>query len=352
MKIAFAKTLLAPILIACVGCSLDESIDNSACISAFMQTGERNAHALIFDDSSGNVVLFGGASASSVCGDTWEWDGSSWENTEQSGPPPRTFPAMAQDPNLGLTYLFGGNRVLFGESSWWPFSEASTLLDDFWIRSNESWQQVELVGDAPSARAEAAITFDSFRNRLVLFGGYAAESGEVTPLGDTWEYDGNSWQLMSSSGPTAANGATLVYDTSRQRSVLFTRNAEKSKSETWEWDGSQWEYIASADSPPRYNVALSFDDDLEQVVRFGGWDGSGRVAETWLYDGETWTQVEGEGPSARNHSVLIWDSQESRSLLYGGHNGTVVHADMWQFTEEGWTQLIKRAPVARVDNGH
>lgn len=41
----------------------------------FPQIGVRNAHAMTYDSSRGRVVLFGGADASKVCGDTWEWDG-------------------------------------------------------------------------------------------------------------------------------------------------------------------------------------------------------------------------------------------------------------------------------------
>ena len=37
--------------------------------------GVRNAHAMAYDPSIGRVVLFGGADAASVRGDTWAWDG-------------------------------------------------------------------------------------------------------------------------------------------------------------------------------------------------------------------------------------------------------------------------------------
>jgi hypothetical protein len=48
--------------------------------------GVRNAHGLAFDARRGRVVLFGGADASAVRDDTWEYDGRVWHNVAGRGP--------------------------------------------------------------------------------------------------------------------------------------------------------------------------------------------------------------------------------------------------------------------------
>ena len=52
--------------------------------------------------------------------------------------------------------------------------------------------------NSPGAREEHAMTYDSVRGKVVMFGGYA--NGNVN---DTWEYDGVNWTLVTTaSSPT------------------------------------------------------------------------------------------------------------------------------------------------------
>src|SRR5262249_32387785 len=125
----------------------------------------RNAHAMAYDADRARVVLFGGADDSKVCGDTWEWNGNKWELVSSTGPDPRTVPAMTYDTVRKKVVLFGGNRVLFGKSP-----DEKTFLSDTWEWDGHNWHELNVSGPPP--RAEAAIAFDSFRGRVVLFGGY------------------------------------------------------------------------------------------------------------------------------------------------------------------------------------
>ena len=122
---------------------------------------------MAYDPSIGRVVLFGGADAASVRGDTWAWDGDRqlWAPMAGSGPPPRTFPAMTFDGTRGEIVLFGGNRVLFGRDDEWD-----TLLGDTWVLRDGGWHRRD--GHGPAPRAEAAMAYDRRRGRVVLFGGY------------------------------------------------------------------------------------------------------------------------------------------------------------------------------------
>src|SRR5262245_11281982 len=74
--------------------------------------------------------------------------------------------------------------------------------------------------DRPSIRRGPVMAYDSARHRLVLFGGYSARLGE-SRLGDTWEWDGDIWRRVSTTGPSPRAGHAMAYDSARGRVVLF-----------------------------------------------------------------------------------------------------------------------------------
>jgi hypothetical protein len=153
--------------------------------------GVRNAHGLAYDAERARVLLFGGADEKSVRSDLWEWDGETWRLVASGGPPPRTFPALAYDRRRGRLVVFGGNRVLFGTDA-----DSDTFLNDMWEWYQGVWHHVRVA--TPPARAEASMAYDSARGRLVLFGGYRSAQGGRERFGDTWEWDGSSWEQKRS----------------------------------------------------------------------------------------------------------------------------------------------------------
>jgi len=298
---------------------------------------------MTYDGDRGVAVLFGGADERQVLGDLWSWDGEQWHCLADSGPPPRTFPALAYDSARRRLVLFGGNRVLFGTGE-----ETRTFLDDMWTWDGSAWLQIETT--TPSARAEAGAAYDSDRGRVVLFGGYRNQGDERIRLGDTWEWDGQQWELKSSEGPPPRNGTAMTYDARRKRTVLFGGNGPSG--ETWEWDGRDWKHDVSANTEGRFNSTLSYDEKRQVVVRFGGWTGKERGGDTWTYDGTEWTKVADEGPAARNHAVMVYDRRRGVVVLFGGHDGDQVFGDTWEWDGSKWLQRTELAPRMRVDNGH
>jgi len=71
----------------------------------------------------------------------------------------------------------GSSVLLFGGQGAGYFSET-------WLWDGKHWTQLQDIGPAP--RSPAGMVFDSGRNRSVLFGG----GNQGGSLGDTWElYD-------------------------------------------------------------------------------------------------------------------------------------------------------------------
>jgi hypothetical protein len=63
---------------------------------------------MAFDSGRGVTVLFGGLTAGSSNGETWEWNGSTWTSRSTTGPSPRAGHAIAYETVRGVTLLFGG----------------------------------------------------------------------------------------------------------------------------------------------------------------------------------------------------------------------------------------------------
>jgi hypothetical protein len=305
----------------------------------------RNAHSMIYDVERRAVILFGGADATHVCADTWEWSGEkrAWKFVTEEGPGPRTFAAFAYDERHREAILFGGNRVLFGTGN-----KSESFLADTWRFRDGQWTRVNV--DGPEARAEAAITYDGLRGRVVLFGGYRKVAGETKRLGDTWEWDGARWRQAATEGPTARNGAAMTYDERRQRVVLF--GGPGPSNETWEWDGRKWSQMQTGDVPGRYNPVMTYDAAHQKVLRFGGWTGKSRVGDTWTLGLKNWLEVSVEGPAPRNHSAIAYDRNRNRAVLFGGHDGENVFGDTWEWGGTRWTLAAARPSEKFVDDGH
>src|SRR3546814_9305804 len=55
-------------------------------------------------------------------------------------------------------------------------------------------------------------------------------SSDLVPFGDTLEWDGRRWRLLSTPvAPSARSGAVMAYDAARDRTVLFGGNAVRSE---------------------------------------------------------------------------------------------------------------------------
>jgi hypothetical protein len=127
-------------------------------------------YPLAYDSSRERVIHFGGLTTPGfvvLSGDTWEWDGTLWEQVADIGPNPRYGHAMAG--NL----LFGG------------YAEGK-FFRDTWSWDGKHWRERQDIG--PSPRGFSGMAWDSSRNRAVLFGGEF--QSPVTPVqyyGDTWE---------------------------------------------------------------------------------------------------------------------------------------------------------------------
>ncbi len=107
--------------------------------------------------------------ADEMLGDLWAWDGVAWTELTPAGPGPsaRWAAGLAYDPGRDRLVLFGGQ------------SGRHFVLDDTWEFDGTSWQQVT-PPQPPPARAFAGLAYDPWRRLITLYGGVAA--GELGDL--------------------------------------------------------------------------------------------------------------------------------------------------------------------------
>jgi hypothetical protein len=140
----------------------------------------------------------------------------------------------------------------------------------------------------------------------------------------------------------------MAYDSFRRRMVLFGGNrvlfgkdptVETFLDDTWEWDGRHWSQIATLGPPPRAKATMAFDRGKA-------------MGDTWEYDGQTWMRVSITGPAPRNHTAMTYDANRKRIILFGGHDGDHVFGDIWEWDVNKWFERAAVDVQKRVDNDH
>lgn len=230
--------------------------------------GPRYFHSMSYDSVRGVTVVYGGYSRLT---DTWEWNGSQWNQVATTGPDAQHSHAMAFDSARGVTVLFGGA----GENR---------RLNDTWEWDGAAWSQVAQTG--PSDRTDAAMAYDSARGVMVLFGGV-----DGVDRGDTWEWDGVEWTLVSETGPCPRHHHTMAYDPVRGVVILYGGELNTGRADvfgdTWEWDGHEWTLVSNTEPGVRYGASMVYDAAHGAPVLFGG-----RYENPY---GDTWGFVKGAG---------------------------------------------------------
>jgi N-acetylneuraminic acid mutarotase len=251
-----------------------------------------------------------------------------WRQLQTTNAPPvRRSHTLTYDAFRNRTVLFGG------------FS-AGTYLSDTWVLNGSTWTQLAIAG--PSARREHAAAYDAARQVVVLFGG-SASGGAFRD--DTWEFDGSTWLPRTPTRqPPARDGHSMVWDSNRQRVVLFGGTGSTTGStafdDVWEWDGTSWTpRVLSATPPARYDFGMAYDSFRQRVIVAAG--GRGYKDDVWEWDGGlSWAAASTFPGDGRELTTLSYLPSRRRTVLFGGVTttgpSTVVLNDTWEWDGTTW----------------
>ncbi|MBK7581893.1 MAG: hypothetical protein IPI67_17000 [Myxococcales bacterium] len=194
-----------------------------SCVSGTTKPSARHGHAMAYDSVLQRVLLFGGNPGTGSDSELWAWDGSAGTWSKRCGagctaPTARTQAGMAYDAKNARTVIYGGT---------------GGAIPDITVRYDSALDNYATIPTpvSPGLRNLAAVTYDSVRKKVIVFGGKAS----TVYLGDTWQLDGGTWELLP--GPFGApepRSSAMAFDASTKRVVLYSGDKQSTDyKDTW-----------------------------------------------------------------------------------------------------------------------
>lgn len=186
---------------------------------------QRGGATMAYDSLRGNTYLFGGNHWQSFYNDVWMWNGTTWISKGSTASP--RWSQMVYDSGRDRIILFGG-----AERWWYSWGE---IHNDTWELNpaTNTWTRVIADDEIPLLfrRMNNFMSYDPLRHVTVLYGGGNYYTGVI--FGDTWEYNGITWQQISVA-TTAGNraGGRMWYDDVQGAIFMYDDSA----------DGTLWMY--------------------------------------------------------------------------------------------------------------
>jgi hypothetical protein len=224
-------------------------------------------HSMVFDSNRQRIVLFGGGDPDNAIylNDTWEYDGTDWQQiTTSHSPPQMLVRTMAFDSGRNRTVLVGG-------------SGPGGRYNDTWEYDGSDWKLVTTPVSPPAPDVLAAMAYDTGRGRTVL----TFEDGSLHLA--TWEYDGSTWtEVDTPTSPLGRWGHSMVYDSFNQHVMLFGGYSPhyasgSSLNDTWKYDGNVWTRIVTPHTPPPGDQQAMSPGTIDGRIVLLNW------GATWVY---------------------------------------------------------------------
>jgi hypothetical protein len=149
--------------------------------------------------------------------------------------------------------------------------------------------------------------------------------------------------------PPAGEDTAAVYDAVRHRLMIYggKDNAETNRNELWTLDleTRRWTQILPAGPlpPPREDHSLVLDERNDELVLFGGEDGS-TTGATWIYDiaANRWQDITHASAPALEGHVAIHDPRGRRMVVFGGMHQDKARKDDKVLEDETWVLDLDR----------
>jgi hypothetical protein len=233
-------------------------------------------------------------------------------------------------------------------------SASSNGLEGVWSWNGKEWKLSPIPG--PPAREAAAAIYDTQRNRIVLFGGIGTRSQDDR-LGDLWEWNGKLWEQRDSPANNTRDHHYMAFDESRGRAVVYGGQPTDRSwlTDTSEWDGSKWVKMNSGGPGGRVHFAMVYDSWRKRVLLFGGFDEVFKAHnDLWSWDGQKWEKLSEGGPPSRSHHAMAFDVATGSVVLFGGLKEAKAKealGDTWIWDGKQWTE-IKTASGPPIRSNH
>jgi len=311
--------------------------------------------AIVARPTRGDLIAFGGGSSlleltpGAGLAETWRHTGSGWSQLSAPTPIMATHVdgAMSYDVDRGAVIAFGGHTLT---------GSPTAIPNATWELREGVWTSSTPTG-SPIARSGHVMVYDEARRNTILFGGIS--SGLGTHYGDTCIFDSATWSCSTpSTTPAPRRNTAIAYDANRKRTVLYGGTNGTSIGnffgDTWEWNGSSWQSMSPTVSPgPRGMHALGYDPRRQRIVLYGGSYGGTNYYDTWEYNGTTWSPITTNAhPRASSDARFSYDAARGTLLLFGGRDPTSYYNDVWEWDGATWRRLDIQTGLPALRSRH
>lgn len=263
----------------------------------------------------GSVTVSGGSQSVSVTFGTAPVYSEWTQLSPSTSPSARYNAAITYDAADSYVLLFGGCTS--------TTTFCSTYLSDTWNYSSGTWTKLS-PATSPSARAGARMAYDAKDGYVVLFGGYSSSGGF---LNDTWTFKGGAWKNISASlttTPQGREGQTMVYDPAT-KSILMLSGCNTTATSTATYDyqtfsSGSWSGASYTNTwGYRWNGGATYDAADYSVLAYGGYYGScGFTTTSSLVDYDNGTFTSGASSYSLTGPALAYDPTTAYPLYFGG----------------------------------
>jgi hypothetical protein len=213
--------------------------------------------ACTYDSGADRVVMFGGHGhkwSGVERNDTWLFDPTAraWTAASPANRPPGACNTreVVFDESQGRSVYFGGCMYYHG---WQLKTDRMRGGAPPWVydAGEETWIPMKPIGDAPPRVAYAGMAYHHGHQVIVKFGGGGCNADDD---GSTWIYDGygNAWTRMSPDlAPTTGRMPAMVYDEDHDVILLIGSN-DGMENDLWAYDleADSWTKRGASSPPP------------------------------------------------------------------------------------------------------
>jgi len=333
-------------------------------VPAFTNLPPSRGSAVSWNDTAGNLWLFGGTAGETVgyFNDLWEYSAGEWtwmsgSNLESQAGSYGTLgvaaPSNAPQARGRSAHWTdaAGDFWLFGGHGYIAFTNQSGNLSDLWRYNAGKWtwvggppgyDQPAVYGvmgtgapeNTPGPR-ENLMSWTDAAGNFWLFGGFGIDSAGISgDLNDIWKYDGTQWTWVGGSNLSSQPAVYGVQGTPSPRNTPGGREGAvvwtDSSSNVWLFGGE-----------------TNFINGIAGYYDFN---------DLWEYTGGQWTWVGGPNvtnqtgsygilgtasitniPGSRDGAVSWTDSSGHFWLLGGEDNAGNLYNDLWNYSAGEWT---------------
>jgi hypothetical protein len=229
----------------------------------------------------------------------------------------------------------------------------SDSLKGTWEWDGTRWTQATDSASSPPVRGGATLGYDPSQRKLVMFGGWWAHprAPDFRTFCDTWTFDGRRWDRVSD-GPCVTDRVrnnSIVYEVRRRALYLLDGTPEVAPDtlrplRIWRWSGASWALVDSL-GPRREGWDRGVYDASRGVIVFPVFRGPD--AGVWEWNGIGWRHLTPNGgPEARQAQALEYDPRRQRVVMIGGQtydSPMKFLGDAWTWDGTRWAQLATPA---------